>query len=137
MKQIVFVHDQQENPAPRVQFLEQYGYEVHLHSSCAEAIDFVRTNKPDVLLLDILLEGENGFEFCRSVRRFFSAQDLPIILMSKVYRSRAFREEAKAAGAQAYFLRPVKLEELAKEVQELCVDELPSLPRIQKDERAA
>lgn len=137
MKQIAFVHDQQESPAPRTQFLEQYGYEVNLYTSCADAIDAIRENKPDLLLLDILLEGENGFEFTRSVRRFYSSAELPVILMSKIYRSRAFREEAKSAGAQAYFLRPVKLEELAREVQELCVDDLPSLPRITKDERAA
>ena len=137
MKQIAFVHDQQESPAPRVQFLEQYGYQVNLFANVAECLDVIRQDKPDLLLLDILLEGENGFEFTRSVRRFYSSSDLPIILMSKIYRSRAFREEAKSAGAQAYFLRPVKLEELAREVQELCVDDLPSLPKITKDERAA
>lgn len=137
MKQVVFVHDHQESPAPRAQFLEQAGYEVHLHSSCHDCLEAIRQNRPDVLLLDVLLEGENGFEFCRSVRRIYSANELPIILMSKVYRTRAFREEAKTAGAQAYFLRPVKLEDLAREVEEHCTSNIVSLPRIVKDERAA
>ncbi len=137
MKQLVFVHDQQESPAPRAQFLEQAGYEVHLYASCNDCIDKIRHDKPDVLLLDILIEGENGFEFCRSVRRIYSASELPIILMSKIYRTRAFREEAKMAGAQAYFLRPVKLEDLVREVEEHCSNDLPSLPKIVKDDKAA
>ena len=138
MKQIVFVHDQQESVAPRAQFLEQSGYEVHLFTSCPDSFERIRADKPDILLLDILLDGDNGFEFTRNVRRLYSADELPIILMSKVYRTRAFREEAKTVGAQAYFLRPVKLEELAREVEELSINEdLPSLPRIVKDEHAA
>jgi len=137
MKQIIFVHDQQESPAPRAQFLEQAGYEVHLHASCTDCYEVLRHNKPDVLLLDILLEGENGFEFCRSVRKLYSADELPIILMSKIYRTRAFREEAKTAGAQAYFLRPVRLEDLVHEVEEHCTGNYPALPKIIKDEQAA
>ncbi len=138
MKQLIFVHDQQESPARRAQYLEQSGYEVHLSGSCSDCLEKLRANKPDLLLMDILIEGDNGFEFCRTVRRLFTAEELPIILMSKIYRTRAFREEAKAAGAQAYFLRPVKLEDLSHEVEELCGSTTPlPVPTIVKDERAA
>ena len=137
MKQIVFVHDQQESPQPRAQFLEQCGYEVFLVDNCASGMDLIRGNKPDLLLLDVLLDGENGFDFCRTVRKLYSAGELPVIITSKIYRTRSFREEAKAAGAQAYFLRPVRLDELAREAEELCSSNLPSLPNIVKGDRAA
>ena len=127
MKKVYFVHDQQENPAPRAQFLEQVGYELRLFTDGNDCLDAIREDKPDVVLLDILIEGDNGFEFCRTLRRMWGPNELPVILTSKIYRARTFRDEAKQAGAQAYFLRPVKLEELAREIADLCGADLPPM----------
>ena len=119
MTLIYFVHDKQENPSQRSMFLEQMGYSVRQFTSGNACLDDARKEKPDLVISDILIEGENGFEFCRKLRKTFSGNDLPVILTSKIYRARAFREEAKAVGAQAYFLRPIRLEELGREIGEL------------------
>lgn len=116
MKQIVLVHDQQESSTPRKSFLEVSGYGVHLLSNGDEVLQHLEESMPDLLLMDVLLEGTNGFEVCRKVREKWGPDDLPILLSSGIYRSRIYRDEASAAGAQGYILKPCEPDELVREV---------------------
>lgn len=112
MRKIFFVHDEQENPAARASFLEMAGYEVVLMNSADECLKRIAEEQPDLAILDVLLQGRNGFELCSQLRLTYSPEQLPIIMMSLIYRGRTFREEALSCGAQHYFLRPMKLDEL-------------------------
>jgi len=112
MKKIFLVHDEQENPATRASFLEMSGYQVELMQSADECLQRIGAEEPDVVIMDVLLKGRTGFELCRQLRITYGPEELPIILMSMIYRARQFREEAMACGAQHYFLRPMKLDEL-------------------------
>ena len=113
MKKIFLVHDEQENPGSRASFLEMSGFQVELMQSADECLQRIGTETPDVVVMDVLLQGRTGFELCRQLRMTYGPEQLPIILMSLIYRGRTFREEAMSCGAQHYFLRPMKLDELA------------------------
>ena len=52
-------------------------------------------------------------------RRAIPAETLPIILCTSIYRSRIYREEALAAGAQRYLLRPIHPNDLLREASTL------------------
>lgn len=119
MQEIFLVHDQQESAAARKSFLEMSGYRVVLMKSGAEVLEALEKRVPALVLMDVLIEGPNGFDVCRQIRARFVAQKLPILLSCTVYRSRIYRDEALAAGAQGYILRPVKLEDLVQEVGEV------------------
>jgi two-component system, chemotaxis family, response regulator PixH len=119
MKEIFFVHDQQDLPFHRAHFLESAGYKVSLMQSGQECLQRLELLQPNLILMDILIEGRNGFDTCRRIRRTFPAQTLPIILCSDVYRSRPFRDEAHNAGAQAFLLTPINLGELLELVNRL------------------
>ena len=114
MKQIFIVHDQQEDPLPRQRALECSGYRVRSFTSGRDALDALPIDRPDAVVMDILLEGPNGFEICRSMRALYPAEELPIILCSSIYRKRAFKQEAWDAGAQGYLLRPIDIDDLVK-----------------------
>ena len=116
MKTIYFVHDQLEAPFVRQHFLESAGYRVVAMESGERCLELLGSERADLVLMDVLIEGRNGFEVCRRIRKRFSPSELPVILCSEIYRSRLFREEALQAGAQRYLLKPVRLDELVAEV---------------------
>jgi len=119
MKTICIVHDGQESHLPRKHFLEMTGYRVLAYATGDACLAALERDRPDLVVLDILLEGRNGYEVCRELRARMSALDLPIVLCSRIYRSSVFREEAFAAGAQAFLLLPMRLEEFAAAIGEL------------------
>ena len=62
---------------------------------------------PDLVLIDALLEGCNGFELCRRLRALFRPEELPLVLASRIYRSSLYAEAAPAAVPQKTMSRPV------------------------------
>ena len=119
MQQIFLVHDQQESPTPRKANLEVAGFEVVLMKSGEEALKALKLKKPALVLMDVLLDGKNGFEICRAIRDRAAPGEVPIILCSNIYRSRIYRDEATAAGAQRYLLQPMLVEEIVAHVIDL------------------
>lgn len=119
MQTIYFVHDVQESPMTRKNYLEMAGFEVILMKSGEECLKALTTRKPALVLMDVLLEGKNGFDVCRAIRQVCTGVEVPVILASHIYRSRIYRDEAHAAGAQRYLLMPVKLDELISNVTQL------------------
>lgn len=119
MTNIFFVHDQQESPHLRASLLEAAGYKVVLMQSGSQCMELMAQRVPDLVILDVLLVGKHGFDVCRQIRRQQTAQDLPIVMCSDVYRSRPFREEAHNAGAQAFLIMPLAAGELIETVAKL------------------
>jgi DNA-binding response OmpR family regulator len=118
-KRVFFVHDVQESPLTRKHYLEMSGFDVVLMRSGEECSKAMSVMKPSLVLMDVLLDGKNGFEVCRDLRKVAGAKEVPIVLCTHIYRSRIYRDEAVAAGAQRYVLLPVKLDEFAGVIGEL------------------
>jgi CheY-like chemotaxis protein len=125
VQEILFVHDFQESPTTRKNYLEMSGYAVTLLKRGDDCIQRVAQKKPALILMDVLLEGRNGFDVCRAIREFIAPHDVPIILCSHIYRSRIYRDEAVAAGAQRYLLLPMKLDEILTNVNDLVSQRVP------------
>ncbi len=121
MQHIFLVHDHQESPATRKTNLELAGFEVSLMKSGEEVMKALGAKKPALVLMDILLDGKNGFDVCRAIRERAGPAEVPVILCSHIYRSRIYRDEAAAAGAQRYLLLPMKIEDLVANVADLAV----------------
>ena len=65
---VLLVEDEM-NLCRSLQFnLEQEGYEVHTTPNGMEALDWLDQEKPDLIILDIMIEGMDGFEVARRVR---------------------------------------------------------------------
>jgi two-component system KDP operon response regulator KdpE len=84
------------------------GFEVLEAASGEDAIERLRDERPDVVLLDVNMPGMNGIHTCRAIR---ASSDVPVIIISvrKVGRERA---EAFEAGADQYITKPFDVEEL-------------------------
>jgi DNA-binding response OmpR family regulator len=86
-----------------LQLYLQEKYEVIMAENGAEAIDIVKRESPDLILLDILLPEKNGLEVCREIRTF--NEDVPILLLSSK-REYDDRITGLEAGADDYIVKP-------------------------------
>jgi len=125
MKDIYLVHDDQESPVQRKNFLEMAGYNVTLLQHGEDCLRLVGRNKPSLVLSDVLIHGMTGFELCRRIRDQFSKVELPVILATTIYTLPIFQEEAAAVGAQRYLIKPIKLNELLAHITRLASSDEP------------
>jgi two-component system, OmpR family, response regulator len=82
-----------------------------------EAIDLVRTLRPDVVVLDVMLPGRSGLEVVRQIREDETLKDTPVLVMTAF--SEIEPEDAIAAGANRFLSKPFDIEELTAAVKEL------------------
>ena len=90
------------------------GFEVQTASSGPEALERARTTRPDVLILDLMLPGRNGFEVCRELRA--ERRDLWIIMLT-VRGQEADRVTGFEAGVDDYVTKPFSLRELVGRIK--------------------
>ncbi|MGH9030804.1 MAG: response regulator [Acidimicrobiia bacterium] len=95
--------------------LEDEGFEVNEAASAEAALDTFETQAVDLVLVDIMLPGMNGFDLCRSLRR---ASDVPIVMVT----ARVDSHDVVAgleAGADDYVRKPFAAKELAARIRAL------------------
>jgi PAS domain S-box-containing protein len=94
--------------------LEHFGAEVKVALSAGEALDRLEEFKPDVLVSDIEMPGENGYNFIRRVRDMEAARGgkIPAIALT-AYSTPEARIQAFSAGFQMYLTKPAEPDELA------------------------
>jgi two-component system, OmpR family, KDP operon response regulator KdpE len=91
--------------------LNAAGYQVITTSDCQEGIELVRTNPPDIVLLDILMVPMDGFEVLYTLRTFSS---VPVI----VFTARSFiASQAFKNGANDVIAKPFKPDELINKIE--------------------
>ena len=117
-KEILIVDDEVNAVVP-IQFLmEQQGYRVMIAERGEDALDLIYQCKPDLVLLDIMLPGIDGYEVCEIVRLNPNFRKVKIIFLTAKGRE---EEIAKglALGADAYITKPFSNTELVAKVKEL------------------
>jgi two-component system phosphate regulon response regulator PhoB len=85
--------------------LRQKGYIVTVCHDTEGAERYLETERPDLIVLDILLPGENGFEFCRRIRKRENLDQIPIILVS-IKSELEDKLAGFATGADDYIAKP-------------------------------
>ena len=117
-KEILIVDDEPSIVVP-IQFLmEQQGYQVMTANRGEDALDLICQYKPDLVLLDIMLPGIDGYEVCEIVRLNPDYRNIKIVFFTAKGRE---TEIAKglALGADAYITKPYSNAELVAKVKEL------------------
>jgi DNA-binding response OmpR family regulator len=115
-KEILIVDDEPSIVVP-IQFLmEQQGYNVIIAENGHDALDMIYQYTPDLILLDIMLPGIDGYEVCEIVRLNPKLRGIKIIFLTAKGRE---VEIAKglALGADAYITKPFSNAELVAKVK--------------------
>lgn len=93
------------------------GYGVEVASDADEAIDRINEAPPDLILLDVHLEGMSGIELCGELRLIDELRLTPIVLVSAVYQTEEWAVRGLLAGADDFIQMPERLEELKARIR--------------------
>lgn len=98
--------------------LEVAGFDVLSAENGQEGLEKVRREKPDLVILDIMMPKMNGYQVCRELKKDEATKKIPVILFSaKSQESDKFWGEE--CGADAYILKPYEIEELLAKIHHL------------------
>ncbi len=120
---ILIVDDEQSIVVPLRFLMEQKGYNVITASSGEDAVDKISKFRPDLILLDVIHPGFDGFEICQIVRENPEWKDTKIILVTTMVRDVDIAK-GLAFGANAYITKPFSNSEIMKQVGELLKPEM-------------
>ena len=101
--------------------LRANGYLVISSSEAAEGLQTAFTQKPDLIILDVMMPIVNGYNFCRLLKAQEAHCRIPIILLtsrSEINDKRIGEE----VGANAYITKPFNMEDLLSKTKELLAD---------------
>lgn len=113
---VLVVEDNAENRYLTTVLLQSEGYLAVAAVNGVEALALIDRHRFAFVLLDLQLPEIDGFEIARSIRRKYSAEDLPIIAVSAL-ASPADRREAFAAGCTGYLEKPIDAETFVAQVR--------------------
>jgi len=82
-----------------------------------DGIELARTEDPDVILLDIVMPGMDGFEVCRRLKADEGLRDIPVVFLTAIKTDRESRIKALDAGAEAFLSKPLDEQELVAQVR--------------------
>ncbi len=116
MTKILLAEDNELNRDMLLRRLERRGYEVVVATNGEEAIEKVKADGPDLLLLDISLPVLDGLEVASRIRADPELRTLPILGLS-AHAMQGDRERALAAGCDDYDTKPVEMERLVDKIQ--------------------
>jgi two-component system, sensor histidine kinase LadS len=111
---ILVVDDDEINRVVMGQQLEEYT--VVKCSNGLDALTSIEENKPDLVLLDLMMPGLNGYEVCQKIRQKYNQIELPVILVTAKNHLEDLTQGFKT-GANDYLAKPFHSEELKSRVQ--------------------
>ncbi len=113
---VLIVDDDKVNRLVMRKPLEMEGYQVSEAQSGREAAQQVAKSAPDVILLDVMMPGINGYEVCRLFKNNQTTEGIPILLVT-VLGDREQRLKGIEAGANDFLTKPVDVRELMLRVK--------------------
>jgi len=133
-KKIIIVEDQLDVADLFEEMLSMDGYQVSKIHSSTGALSVIRVEKPDVVLLDIMMPDVSGLEVLRFMRREPDLQLIPVVIVSAKTLPADIRKGLEA-GATAYLTKPVDIDKLRRTVARVIrVAEEPNAGPIIDDE---
>lgn len=115
---VLVVDDDPDQQSLLELLLSAAGYTVRTAGSAEVALISIAANPPDVVILDVLMPGIDGFEACRRIRANPKTLDLPVVLVTAL-NSREERVHGIQSGADDFLSKPVSREELLARVNSL------------------
>ncbi len=97
--------------------LKMKNYEVITASDGAEGIESAMREKPDLIILDIIMPGLDGYQVCRKLKEDIKTKAIPVIMLTALGQS-AEREKGYSSGAYGYIFKPFDDEELLNSIEE-------------------
>jgi diguanylate cyclase (GGDEF)-like protein len=108
---ILIVDDHEDNREVLKVRLESWGYATDSAASGEDAINYVRSTPPDLILLDVMMPGMDGIEVARQIKSMKTLPFIPIIMQTALDATEN-KVEGLEAGAEDYITKPIDFAEL-------------------------
>jgi len=116
---ILVVEDEKTLRFLIVQSLKDDGFEVYESIGGEEGLKLAKENKPDLILLDLLLPGMNGFDVLSHLKRDSSTESIPVIILSNCGQEEEV-ERGMKLGATDYLVKAhFTLDEIADRIKKI------------------
>ncbi len=117
MAKTILLVDDEPNIVLSLEFLmKRAGYKVHVASDGDAAIDSIKNDPPDLILLDINMAKRDGFEVCQMIRTNPEWRDIRVIMLTARGRD-IEREKGLAMGADDYITKPFSTQEVVDKIR--------------------
>ena len=113
MASILVVDDTQTDRELASQVIKSAGHQVQVASNGSEAMTLAAQFKPDLILLDIVMPGQDGFATCRKLKKDPSTAAIPVVIVS-TKSGDADKFWAQKQGADGYLTKPYSKGDLVK-----------------------
>lgn len=103
VKKILIAEDNEAFLKLVLHTLQKQGYETRECSRGDEVLTVFEVFNPDLIILDGLLPGKDGFEIAKEIRRMQSGKDIPIVMLTGVYKEPDFHKYSEKIGINLHY----------------------------------
>jgi len=115
----ILIADDEPNILISLEYLmKREGYEVHVAHDGQEALDVLRSERPRLILLDVMMPRKTGFEVCQELRADDAVKDTLVLMLTAKGRDTDVAK-GMGVGADAYMTKPFSTKELVEKVRGL------------------
>lgn len=116
VKKILLVDDSKTELHYLSELLTRKGFSVRTAENAEEAMRRLADEKPDLILMDVVMPGQNGFQLTRTITRDPAFADVPIIMCTSKNQE-TDKVWGMRQGARDYVVKPVNAEELLSKIR--------------------
>ena len=118
MARILLIEDSPTDTAVLTQLLERNGHQVMASDNAEDGIEVCRREKPDLVLMDVILPGMNGFQATRALSRDADTKEIPVLIVSTKGMD-TDKAWGLRQGAKDYIVKPPREDELIARINGL------------------
>ncbi len=118
IRNVLIVDDSPTDRQYLMDILSKSGYQVSAAQSAEEALDKVRQLRPDLVLMDVVMPGQNGFQATRTLSRDNATRDIPVIICTTKGQD-TDRVWGMRQGARDYIVKPIAAADLLAKIAAL------------------
>ncbi|THT98774.1 response regulator [Lampropedia puyangensis] len=118
IQKVLVVDDSRTEQVYLSDLLQKQGMTVRIAGNADEAMQSIQVERPDLILMDVVMPGKNGFQLTRTITKDPVYADIPIIICTSKGQD-TDKVWGMRQGAKGYLVKPVKPDELDKAIAAL------------------
>ena len=118
VNKVLLVDDSPTDLANIRSIVSDAGYSVLTATTGNEAVKVARDESPDLIFMDIVMEGADGYDACREITQNESTRGIPVIFVSSK-NQKADRVWAELQGGKAFITKPYTPEQILEQITDL------------------